>query len=209
MIGAAFTRADDIATDTAVSDMDYLRSKMQTAPEEEQAEDLATPIKQESSKSKKRTTADELDAMATARAQQITAQDQLDKLLRPSAFDSGVHDGKLTVRLRGLPFRATEPDVRGFFAPLVAVAVRFVIDKEDRPSGFAFVEFGTEKDVKKALKKTNEKMESRYIEVMRDEGDQKPVAKKGIRGTKQGGGGTVEELFKTIVDPFNILFQQA
>ena len=77
-----------------------------------------------------------------------------------------------TLRMRGLPFRATREDVETFFYPTEVVAVRFTVDKDGRPSGRAYVDFNSEGDMALALKRNGDCIGKRYIELFRDEGPQ-------------------------------------
>eukprot|EP00755_Sulcionema_specki_P040205 Sspe_Gene.114254::Locus_99745_Transcript_1_1_Confidence_1.000_Length_786::g.114254::m.114254/K12898/HNRNPF_H; heterogeneous nuclear ribonucleoprotein F/H len=73
------------------------------------------------------------------------------------------------VRLRGLPYSATEHDISVFLTDDVRVkpdGIHLVL-YNGRPSGEAYVEVETVDDVVKALKRHNEHIESRYIEVFR------------------------------------------
>ena len=56
-----------------------------------------------------------------------------------------------TVKLRGLPFKAKEDDVKGFFSGIKVFEIRFVKNRRNRPIGVAFVDFTSEKQYKKAL----------------------------------------------------------
>lgn len=89
--------------------------------------------------------------------------------------------GAYCIRLRGLPFQATEQDVLAFFAKHDVVerisegrnAVRIVTKANGKPSGQAVVEMLSEGDAKVALQVlTGQYMGSRYIEVFpHTEGD--------------------------------------
>ncbi|XP_060049020.1 probable RNA-binding protein 19 isoform X2 [Erinaceus europaeus] len=73
-----------------------------------------------------------------------------------------------TVKLRGAPFTVTEKNVLEFLAPLKPVAIRIVKNAHGNKTGYVFVDFSTEDEVKKALKCNREYMGGRYIEVFRD-----------------------------------------
>nr|CRZ25416.1 Bm10720 [Brugia malayi] len=66
------------------------------------------------------------------------------------------------VRLRGIPFSATNNDVKEFFSGLEVADV--VIDKElgGRPSGEAFVRFASKQHAEMALERNRNNMGSRY-----------------------------------------------
>ncbi|KAK2083857.1 hypothetical protein P7K49_039093 [Saguinus oedipus] len=73
------------------------------------------------------------------------------------------------VKLRGLPWSCSVDDVQNFLSDCTihygATGVHFIYTREGRQSGEAFVELGSEDDVKLALKKDRESMGHRYIEV--------------------------------------------
>ncbi|KAJ9452121.1 RNA-binding protein fusilli [Diplonema papillatum] len=73
------------------------------------------------------------------------------------------------VKLRGLPFAATELDIANFFVGLnIAVqGIHLVYNSDSRPSGEAFVEFQTSADVNGALQKNRQRLGHRYLEVFR------------------------------------------
>ena len=77
---------------------------------------------------------------------------------------------RFTVVLKGIPFTATESDVKKFFHPLTYKTVRLTLDKKGRPSGKCFVDFKSESDLRKSLKYNKKYMGSRYVEVFRDTG---------------------------------------
>lgn len=73
-----------------------------------------------------------------------------------------------TVKLRGAPFNVTEKNVMEFLAPLKPVAIRIVRNAHGNKTGYIFVDFSSEEEVKKALKCNREYMGGRYIEVFRE-----------------------------------------
>ncbi|EFO21147.1 RNA binding protein [Loa loa] len=83
------------------------------------------------------------------------------------------------VRLRGIPFSATNDDVKEFFTGLEVADV--VIDKElgGRPSGEAFVRFASKQHAEMALERNRNNMGSRYVEVFRSSGDELEKSKEG------------------------------
>ncbi len=80
-----------------------------------------------------------------------------------------------TVKMLGLPFAVKEKGIREFFHPLQVAAIRFTTDSEGRPSGRAYADFQTESDLKKALKRHNDCIGHRYIELFRDTGPQAAI----------------------------------
>ena len=75
-----------------------------------------------------------------------------------------------TLKMRGLPFNATEEDVQTFFYPLHLAAVRMPLDSQGRPSGSAFVDFNCCGDLQEALRRNKDCMGHRYIELFTDKG---------------------------------------
>ena len=57
------------------------------------------------------------------------------------------------VQMRGLPFRASEEDIRTFFHPTVISACQFEFGYDSRPSGRASVAFPSHNDAIKAMEK--------------------------------------------------------
>lgn len=70
-----------------------------------------------------------------------------------------------TVKLRDISFKSSEEDVIAFFKPLFLEDIRFVMDKNGRPSGSAFVEFQSIDDVKLALQRDGKKMKGRNVKI--------------------------------------------
>ncbi|CAN4109782.1 unnamed protein product [Withania somnifera] len=68
------------------------------------------------------------------------------------------------VRLRGLPFNCTEIDIYKFFAGLDIVDV-FLVNKDGRFSGEAFVVFADHMQVDYALQRDRHNMGRRYVEI--------------------------------------------
>uniref|UniRef100_A0A8R1HRY6 RRM domain-containing protein n=1 Tax=Caenorhabditis japonica TaxID=281687 RepID=A0A8R1HRY6_CAEJA len=68
------------------------------------------------------------------------------------------------IRIRGLPFEATEQDVHEFFTGLTLARLKFRLT-HGRPSGEAYVEFNSREDAGEALKFDRKEMKTRYIEV--------------------------------------------
>lgn len=79
-----------------------------------------------------------------------------DSRFQPSAFP--------VVRLRGLPFDCTEVDIYKFFAGLDIVDI-FLVNKDGRFSGEAFVVFAGHMQVEYALQRDRQNMGRRYVEV--------------------------------------------
>ncbi|CAF1197168.1 unnamed protein product, partial [Didymodactylos carnosus] len=74
---------------------------------------------------------------------------------------------KYTVKMRGLPYRATEENIRKFFSPSCEPSsVEILYHRQSNlPNGDAFAHFDTYEDAKRALKFDKKYMGSRYIEL--------------------------------------------
>ena len=73
-----------------------------------------------------------------------------------------------TIKMRGLPFKVKEKYIKDFFAPLRLLDIRMIENKEGKLTGCAFVDFGSENDIKEALKRDRDCIQGRYIELFRD-----------------------------------------
>ncbi|XP_073257669.1 probable RNA-binding protein 19 isoform X2 [Porites lutea] len=73
-----------------------------------------------------------------------------------------------TIKMRGLPFKVKEKHIKDFFAPLRLLDIRMIENKEGKPTGCAFVDFGSENDIKEALTRDRDCIQGRYIELFRD-----------------------------------------
>jgi len=69
------------------------------------------------------------------------------------------------VRVRGLPFSCTESELIEFFGNCSIKAVHFTKNREGRPSGDAYLEMTSLRDVKEAMKLNKATMGNRYLEV--------------------------------------------
>ena len=69
------------------------------------------------------------------------------------------------IRVRGLPFSCNESDVTEFFGKCNIQAIHFTKNREGRPSGDAYIEMASLRDVKEGLKNDKKYMGSRYLEV--------------------------------------------
>ena len=75
------------------------------------------------------------------------------------------------VRLRGLPFKATQEDVLDFFGGIEVTnglsGITLIYGRDGRPMGEAYVELPDEESQTKALHLDRERMGARYIEVFK------------------------------------------
>ncbi|XP_059844270.1 probable RNA-binding protein 19 isoform X1 [Hypanus sabinus] len=72
-----------------------------------------------------------------------------------------------TLKLRGACFNVKEKQVREFFVPLKPVAIRIIKNATGNTTGYVYVDFQSEDDLEKALKRNKEYMGRRYIEIFR------------------------------------------
>ena len=93
-----------------------------------------------------------------------------DDHMSSSSDDEVVLTPKLTLKMRGLPFSATEQDIKDFFHPVSTKEIRLVQTAKGRPSGRAFVDFYNEKDLQQSLQHDKDYMKNRYIELSIDLG---------------------------------------
>eukprot|EP01135_Chromosphaera_perkinsii_P011827 Nk52_evm18s2506 gene=Nk52_evmTU18s2506 len=92
----------------------------------------------------------------------------------PYPAEPFVHEGPpstgFTVKMRGLPYKAVEQDIAEFFSPLPIDRIHIKLDSTGRPSGEAFADFFNEEDLGMAMERHGKRMDSRYIELFRQEG---------------------------------------
>jgi len=69
------------------------------------------------------------------------------------------------VRMRGLPFSATDADVMTFFSPLVPSQIHIHYGTNGRATGEADVEFETHEDASAAMERDKHHMQHRYVEL--------------------------------------------
>lgn len=94
------------------------------------------------------------------------------------------------IRMKGLPFRASEQEMRDFFLPDAECAsVRIIFNREGRPSGDAIAEFESEEEAEKAMKKNREHLGSRFVILSREYGDGRGNDSYDYGGRGGGGGG--------------------
>ncbi|KAL4511703.1 hypothetical protein ABPG72_012548 [Tetrahymena utriculariae] len=83
-----------------------------------------------------------------------------------SQIDPNLLQSACIVKIRGLPYNATDQDIQKFFkdSQIVQNGIQKVYDGK-RPSGEAFIIFATKLDAQKAIERDKEKMGTRYIEI--------------------------------------------
>ncbi|KAM9194524.1 putative RNA-binding protein 19 isoform 2-T3 [Dugong dugon] len=198
---------EDLAPKAAVqkelSDMDYLKSKVvksessSSSSEEEESEDEAVNCKEgsEDEDSSAAPAQSEIGRKGASHKQEALSgkkqpQEAIAETEKPATQKEPTTP--YTVKLRGAPFNVTEKNVTEFLAPLKPVAIRIVRNAHGNKTGYIFVDFSSEEEVKKALKCNREYMGGRYIEVFREKSV--PVAKGPLKNsTKPWQGRTLGE----------------
>ena len=110
-----------------------------------------------------------------------------------------------TIKMRGLPFKVKEKHIQDFFAPLRLLDIRIIENNEGKPTGSAFVDFGSENDMKEALKRDRDCIQGRYIELFRDkEKHSSQIVVKEKPWMKKLAGKEGEEEFESIAEVYRI-----
>ncbi|KAF5929266.1 hypothetical protein HPG69_019287 [Diceros bicornis minor] len=180
------------AVQKELSDMDYLKSKMveaeSSSSEEEESEGEAVSCDEGSEAEQEDSCAAhaQQDGERTGAGQERGTPPGNRKPQEARAETEKPANQKepttpYTVKLRGAPFSVTEKNVVEFLAPLKPVAIRIVRNAHGNKTGYVFVDFSSEAEVKKALKCNREYMGGRYIEVFREKNV--PTAKEPLRNS--------------------------
>ena len=174
-------REESVAVSAAASDMDYLRSKMVNA-------DSAVTKNSED-------TTEEKETVESGESSESSSSDSEEEGGSPSAKTGEAKGAEIplmaqtpyTVKMLGLPFNVKKKNIAEFFHPLNLASVRFTTDNLGRPSGRAYVDFESERDLKEALKRHKDCIGHRYIELFRDDGSTPASGKKsgGRRARKE------------------------
>ena len=70
--------------------------------------------------------------------------------------------------MSGLPFKASEKEMRDFFLPEAkCVSVKVILNRDGRPSGDAIAAFEGQEEVEAAMKKDREHLGTRFIVLSR------------------------------------------
>jgi RNA recognition motif-containing protein len=88
----------------------------------------------------------------------------------PATFSSNncKLDNELSLKMSGLPFKATEKEMKEFFLPEAkCLSVKVILNKDGRPSGDAIASFEDKETVEAALKKDREHLGSRFVVLSR------------------------------------------
>ena len=148
-----------------ISDMEYLQSKMvdrKDAASEEEERDTVV-LGQEDSCSDSEPTGSDVGGACEEHHSKVGGE------------QSEEHTRSHTVKMLGLPFSVRPNDIHEFFHPLKVLDIRWTKDKKGRPSGRAYVDFASERDVVEALRHDGDYIKDRYIELFRDEGPSSEV----------------------------------
>ncbi|XP_054853007.1 probable RNA-binding protein 19 [Eublepharis macularius] len=168
-----------------LSDMDYLKSKVvkdeHTVPSSEgesEAEDTDSEEsgggreeeEEEEEKLSHKTAADCNLATKGVLDEKVKGQEVEKKKVKATSqvktpVSANEPTTPYTVKLRGAPFNVTEQNVREFLLPLRPVAIRIARNAHGNKTGYVFVDFSSDEEVQKALKRNHEYMGGRYIEV--------------------------------------------
>ncbi|XP_061458863.1 probable RNA-binding protein 19 isoform X2 [Rhineura floridana] len=176
-----------------LSDMDYLRSKVVKGPESlsssgeesgaEEVESIKSDEGEEEGEEEKPSPKHVAGSGFTAEpglGKKFTDQERIveEKALKatsqaksPSSLNAPTTP--CTVKLRGAPFNVTEQNVKEFLVPLRPAAIRIARNAHGNKTGYVFVDFNSEEEVQKALKRNHEYMGGRYIEVFPEESSAK------------------------------------
>ncbi|XP_015682553.1 probable RNA-binding protein 19 [Protobothrops mucrosquamatus] len=175
------------AIEQELSDMDYLRSKVvkgdESSPssaEESEAEETDSEASDggEEGETEGKTSHQPGAASNTKtkqtgkeRVQNLSADTKATKMTpqEDRTVPAKEPTTAFTVKMRGAPFNVTEQNVKEFFVPLRPLAIRIVRNAHGNKTGYVFVDFNTEEELQKALKRNREYMGGRYIELFPEE----------------------------------------
>lgn len=83
-----------------------------------------------------------------------------------------VEGPRFVARIIGLPWKATQKQIRNFFEGINLVRVLILNKPDGRPSGNALVEFQSEEDLEKGILKDKQNLGERYLDVKKSTGEQ-------------------------------------
>ena len=204
------------ARNSKLSDMDYLRSKVVSSSrkprkKKESGKDFDSDNDSNNGESSDEGTVD-VDTKESDNDDDDDSDDDEDDGDDDGDDGDDINDGDKgenskesikfgTIKMRGLPFKVKEKHIRDFFAPLRLLDIRMIENKEGKPTGCAFVDFGSENDIKEALKRDRDCIQGRYIELFRDkEKDTSQVVVKEKPWMKKLAGKEGEEEFESIAE---------
>eukprot|EP01060_Flectonema_neradi_P001207 TRINITY_DN10712_c0_g1_i1.p1 TRINITY_DN10712_c0_g1~~TRINITY_DN10712_c0_g1_i1.p1 ORF type:complete len:306 (+),score=49.46 TRINITY_DN10712_c0_g1_i1:48-965(+) len=95
-------------------------------------------------------------------------------LPRPNRSYAVPYNEDCVIRLRGLPYSATEQDIANFLVgtSICQQGIHLVFNHQNRPSGEAYVELQSTADVDEAMRRDRKRLGERYIEVFRSSFDE-------------------------------------
>ncbi|XP_078523265.1 putative RNA-binding protein 19 [Lissotriton helveticus] len=174
---------NNIAICSELSDMDYLKSKVvKGSPALEEKVDNRVSVSEDESENDERNRNNMgVDSQPKPESTVLKKKQLIKDHVKGSEKKKGLKSKNVitpasneptteyTVKLRGAPFNVTEQNVREFLVPLRPVAIRIVKNTYGNKTGYIYVDFSSEEEVQKALKRSNDYMGGRYIEVFRDE----------------------------------------
>lgn len=152
------------ASNQTLSDMDYLKKKVTARVEldkNEEVNEAACKNKKKKGSGTKQADESENSNSENSGKKKADSNDnaRVENFERKSEF---------TIKLRGLPFHAKTKDIEEFLSPLKIVDIRMTKDQKNRPSGRAYVDLESKKDLKEALSRHKDYIKGRYIEVFED-----------------------------------------
>ncbi|XP_078083132.1 putative RNA-binding protein 19 [Mustelus asterias] len=168
----------NVALKKEVSDMDYLRSKVVKAEgNSESGDESAADEENELKPSTEGNILLHTDCESGEKQQDGKLERSTPVLKKKKELEKQTHQNEpttlYTLKLRGAPFSVKEKQVREFFVPTKPVAVRIVKNANGNTTGYVFVDFESEDDLEKALKRNKDYMGGRYIELFREVNAQK------------------------------------
>ena len=126
---------------------------------------------------------DRKDLVESDTSSSSSNEDDSADVVLPKTVNSGHFErasGTFTVKMLGLPFSVQAKDIHEFFHPLSIEDIRWTKDNQGRPSGRAYVDFKSKKDLVEALRRNGDYIKDRYIELFRDDGPVSTDAKKPV-----------------------------
>ncbi|XP_028680230.2 LOW QUALITY PROTEIN: probable RNA-binding protein 19 [Erpetoichthys calabaricus] len=149
------------AKSTALSDMQYLRTKVvKTVEESDSDTENESDSEQDDEKEKlvpEKESESGKGAPSVVKPEKKTAGSKAKQQMAPTTL--------YTVKLRGAPFNVTEEQVREFFTPLKPADIRIVRNNHGNKTGCIYVDFKSEDEIKKAMQRNKDYMGGRYIEI--------------------------------------------
>lgn len=97
----------------------------------------------------------------------VEVMDFTEREFKTKLEDGGkiIDNAALIVKMRGLPYTATELEIREFFGDDVKILGIHITRSQGRPSGEAFIEVRSDEEMDQVMAKNRENMGKRYIEL--------------------------------------------